>query len=392
MTPEAAEADRRHEVREAARGWRRAGAIEDSTLAAVVRAYPDDRIRLGPAFRGLAFVFAALALNAVFFFVMVVFKPNDEALIGALAIAFGLFLVVLTEVQVGPLKRAEGGTESATALVGLAYLIGGAALLLFEVVRLGERASLSWTFALATAALATAAWRWGMPVLAALAGVCFFLLLAQGPVPRALWILASSTMIPLLVAANEDARFPPAHRRSLQVMLGLSLAVLYLCFHLGTWDNGSIESMRGGGHRMRESALRLVAILGTALIPPALVAFGVFSRRRLFLDLGLVLGIASLVTLRFYVHLAPLWMVLTLGGGAAIAAALALRRFLSSGRGGERAGFTAEPLFEDPARQRSLELAAALATGPAARAPATGDRSIAPGGGRFGGGAASGEY
>jgi len=36
-------------------------------------------------------------------------------------------------------------------------LIGGAALLLFEVVRPGERASLSWTFALATAALAAAA-------------------------------------------------------------------------------------------------------------------------------------------------------------------------------------------------------------------------------------------
>ena len=52
MTPEAAAADRRHEVREAARGWRRAAVIEDATLAAVVRAYPDDRVRLGPAFRG----------------------------------------------------------------------------------------------------------------------------------------------------------------------------------------------------------------------------------------------------------------------------------------------------------------------------------------------------
>lgn len=392
MTPAAAEADRRHEVREAARGWRRASAIDDATLAAVVSAYPDDRVRLGPAFRGLAFVFTVLALNAVFFFVMAVFRPNDEALIGALAIAFGLFLGGLTEMQIGALKRADGGTESATALVGLAYLIGGAALLLFEVVRPGERASLSWTFALATAALAAAAWRWGMPALAALAGVCFFLLLAQGPVPRALWILAAATMIPLLVVAGEDARLAPSHRRGLQVLLGLSLGVLYLCFHLGAWDNGSIESMRGGGHRLRESALRPAAILGTALIPPALVAFGVFSRRRLFLDLGVALGIASLITLRFYVHVAPLWVVLTLGGVAAIAAALALRRFLASGREGERAGFTAEPLFEDPARHRSLELAAALAAGPAARAPATDDRSLAPGGGQFGGGGASGEF
>ena len=392
MTPAAAEADRRREVREAARGWRRASAIDDATLAAVARAYPDDRVRLGPAFRGLAFVFTALALNAVFFFGMAVFRPNDEALIGALAVAFGVALAVLTEVQVGALKRAQGGTESATAFVGLAYVIGGAALLLFEVVRAGERASLAGTFALAAAALAAAAWRWGMPVLAGLAGVCFFLLLAQGPVPRALWTFASAATIPLLVAASEDGRRAPAHRRGLQALVGLSIVAFYLCFHLGAWDSGAIESMRGGGHRLRESALRPAAILGTALVPAALVAFGAFSRRRLFLDLGLALGIASLITLRFYVHLAPLWVVLTVGGGAAIAAALGLRRFLASGHGGERAGFTSEPLFEDPARHRSLELAAALAAGPGARAPGPDDRSLTPGGGRFGGGGASGEY
>jgi hypothetical protein len=392
MTADAAEADRRREVRMAARGWRRAAAIDDATLAAVVKAYPDDRVRLRPAFRTLAFVFTGLALNAFFLFVMAVFKPDDNGLIGVLAIAFGLFLCVMTEVQVGGFRRSEGGTESATALVGLAYMIGGAALLLFEVARPGEHAALSWTLALAGAALATAAWRWGMPALAALAGVCFFLLLAQGPLPRLFWAVASLMMIPPLVAGGEDARLPPAHRRSLQVMLGLSLVALYVCFHLGSWDNGFIESMRGGGHRLRESSLRPLAKVGTALIPTAVVAFGVFSRRRVFLDVGLALGLASLITMRFYVHVAPMWVVLALGGGAAIAAALALRRFLASAAGGERGGFTAEPLFEDPDRHRPLEVTTALTLGPAARATARGDRSLAPGGGRFGGGGASDEY
>jgi len=392
MTPAAAEADRRHEVREAARGWRRASAIDDATLAAIVRVYPDDRVRLGPGFRSLAFIFTGLALNAFFFFVMAVFRPRDEALIGALAIAFGLFLCVLTDVQVGAFKRAEGGTESATALVGLAYVTGGIALLLFEVARLGERAALSWTFALAGAALATAAWRWGMPAVAALAGVCFFLLLGQGPLPRLLWIVAALVSIPALLAASEHPRVPPSHRRSLLVTLGLALAALYVCFHLGSWDAGLVESMRRGGHGLHESAWRPAAILGTALIPPVVAAFGALTRRRLFLDLGLALGVASLVTLRFYVHVAPLWVVMTLSGGAAIAAALALRRFLASGAGGEQRGLTADPLFEDPARHRSLEVAAVLVAGPAARAPATADRSLEPGGGRFGGGGASGEY
>ena len=391
MTPDAAGADRRREVRDAARGWRRASAIDDATLAAIVRAYPDDRVRLGPAFRSLAFLFTALALNAAFFFVMAVLKPSDETLIGTLAIGFGLFLCALTEVQVGALKRAEGGTETATALVGLAYVIAGAALLIVEVARPGERASLSWTFALAGAALAIAAWRWGMPALAALAGVSFFLLLGQGPLPRLLWIVAALVMIPTLLAASEHPRLPPAHRRSLQAALGLALSALYVGVHLGSWDHGVVESMQGGGRHLRESAARPLAIVGTALIPPVIIAFGAHSRRRLFLDLGLAFGIASLITMRFYVHLAPLWAVLTLGGGAAIAAALALRRFLAAGPGRERAGLTADPLFEDPARHRTLEVAAALAAAPAARAPVT-DRSLEPGGGRFGGGGASGEY
>jgi len=392
MRPEAAEADRRREVREAARAWRRASAIDDAALAAIVKAYPDDRVRLGPAFRTLAFIFTALALNAIFFFVMAVFSPNDEGLIGVLCLAFGLGLCALTELQVGALKRDEGGTESATALVGLAYVIGGAALLLFAVARPGERASLSFTFALAAAVLAAGAWRWGMPVLAALATASLFLLLGQAPRPRVFWTVAALAMIPALLAAGERPAMPPAHRRSLQAALALALVALYLCVHLGAWDNGLIEAMRRGNDRLRDSSLRPAAILGTALMPPALVAFGAITRRRLFLDLGLALGIASLVTLRFYVHLAPLWVVLTLGGGAAIAAALALRRFLAAGPGAERAGLTAEPLFEDPARHRSLEVAAALVATPAARAPAATDRSLPPGGGRFGGGGASGEY
>ena len=48
MRADVAEADRRREVREAARGWRRSGAVDETVLAAVTRAYPDDRVRLAP--------------------------------------------------------------------------------------------------------------------------------------------------------------------------------------------------------------------------------------------------------------------------------------------------------------------------------------------------------
>jgi hypothetical protein len=131
---------------------------------------------------------------------------------------------------------------------------------------------------------------------------------------------------------------------------------------------------------------------GTALVPAAMIALGVWSRRRLFLDLGFLLGVASLVTVRHYVHLAPLWVVLTLGGAATLAGALALRRFLAGGPRQERGGLTAEPLFEDLSRQGALEAAAALSAVPGVRHMPTDDAALKPGGGRFGGGGATGEY
>jgi hypothetical protein len=392
MRADATEADRRRDVREAARGWRRSGAIEETALAAVVRAYPDDRVRLGPAFRALAFIFTVLALNALFFFVVAAFEPGADVG-GALAIAYGLLLAVVTDVQVGRLKRDEGGTETATALVGLAYVAVGAVVLMSEA-GIRERTLFPAACALAVVAFAAGAKRWGMPVCAVLAGVFSFLLLAQSRTfARLLWIAAALVTIPALLKGSESPRLPPAHRRSCQALLAIALVALYAAVHLGSWDNGFVEALAGTGtRRWRESPLRPLAIAGTALVPLAAIAFGVSTRRRLFLDLGLALGVASLVTLRFYVHVAPLWVVLAVGGAAAVAAALAAHRFLASGPGRERRGLTAEPLFEDLSRQTELEAAAALATAPEMRTPTPDDRSLHPGGGRFGGGGARGEY
>ena len=121
--------------------------------------------------------------------------------------AFGLLLCGLADIQFGALRREEGGTEAATALVGLAYVLVGSGLLMLDA-RLADRMLLSWLFAMATLAFAAGAWRWGMRVCAAVAGVSFFLLLTQGPAPRLLWIVASSMLIPPLRAAGEYPRLP----------------------------------------------------------------------------------------------------------------------------------------------------------------------------------------
>ncbi len=119
---------------------------------------------------------------------------------------------------------------------------------------------------------------------------------------------------------------------------------------------------------------------------------GIRERRRLFLNLGFLLGIASLVTLRQYVHLAPLWLVLAVGGLTLIVIAGLLKRLLDSAKGRERGGFTAAQLLENPEKQRALEVLANVAILTPESKPASEKTGFPGRGGEFGGGGASGEF
>ena len=119
--------------------------------------------------------------------------------------------------------------------------------------------------------------------------------------------------------------------------------------------------------------------------------WGVKSRRTFVLDTGVVLLALSLVTLRHYVHLAPLWVILALSGAALVVLALAVERALRRAPGGEIAGVTADPLFADERQQRAFQIVPVVAafTAPAA---APEEKGFAGGGGRFGGGGAEEKF
>jgi len=121
------------------------------------------------------------------------------------------------------------------------------------------------------------------------------------------------------------------------------------------------------------------------------LAWGLRSRRTFLIDTGIALTALSLVTLRHYVHLAPLWVVLTLSGAALVVLALAVERTLRRAPGGEVAGFTAEPLFADERRMHALEVVPVAAAFTAAPGQPGEDKGLG-GGGRFGGGGAGEKF
>ena len=91
-------------------------------------------------------------------------------------------------------------------------------------------------------------------------------------------------------------------------------------------------------------------------------------------------------------HLAPLWVVLVAAGAALILGALWLNRRLRLAPDGERAGFTAAALSSS-GKTGNLTVAAVVAgMAPGAQPDPARQGDFSGGGGRFGGGGASGEF
>jgi hypothetical protein len=168
---------------------------------------------------------------------------------------------------------------------------------------------------------------------------------------------------------------------------------MYAAVNVFSLDEHVLENLhRIGAPRVsRSPALVGLAAITTAILPLMVLASGARSRRTFILDTGIVLLVLSLVTLRHYVHLAPLWVVLALCGAVLVILALAIERALQRAPERAIAGFTADPLFGDERRQQALQIVPVLAafTAPAAAAE---EKGFTGGGGRFGGGGAQEKF
>jgi hypothetical protein len=384
-------ADRRRAVREAARAWQRAGAIDAEALAGIAAAHADDRVRLRVAFRVLLFILVGLAADAA---LGLWFAATDPDQLGAKValIVVGAGLLVATDVLSGRLRCAETGAEDATALHGVLFLVVGVTWSMADGLDLGRQGVATMAAAVTAVASLAACCRWGFVLQAALAAVAAFTVLAAQDTCRWLFIVASLVALPVLARATAAPALAPAHRACCQVGLGACVLALYVALNLVSWDRRWVEDLIDVHVRLDAAAVgpRWIAIVATAVLPPLLLEWGIFARRRVVLAIAIVLGVASLVTLRVYVHVAPAWLILVAGGALGLAAALLLRRWLDSGPGLERRGFTAEPLFDDPRRLRALEAAATMVTLTPEQAPEA-PQAIGKGG-RSGGAGATGDY
>jgi len=385
-------AERVEEVRAAAASWKRAGGADAGAFEEISRRYPEPRPIPAPLWRALVFFFVSLGILLFLGAFALGARPKIGGF-GALLACFGVACVAATEVQENLPTLALRGGAGATALWGITFLLGALFILLEETLRLREPLGPNILLLASLAFWSVAAWRWGSPAWALFAAVSLFLLLGRAPAGRLLWVVCGVALTFIFAGVLDQPYRAPSHRRCAAVLVVAGLLGVYGAMNLYALDHRFVERLRGSfpdfpGPRFRE---RIWSMLGTGVLPVAVLWWGVRSRRTFVLDTGLVLLAVSLVTLRFYVHLASLWVVLAVSGGVLFLFALALNRWLARGSCGERGGFTAEPLFADEARLRALELVPVVAAHSPEAGPAV-EPGFQGGGGSFGGGGAGGSF
>jgi hypothetical protein len=393
MRPEAIGWERAAEVDSAARGWRRAGAIDEATHQRIREAFPDPCVTPGAVWRVLTGGMVAAIVLCTFAAAALGLWRSSTA-IQILLLLWGAACLVATEVLEASPRSARRGAAGATSVLGVGFFLLGLGLVLVESVRLHGDDAIDLLLVAAVLTCGLAAWRWGSPLFAGLGGVVLFCSLARLPHGRILWLLAGAALTGLAAWGLDEVRLAPSHRIGAAVLTVVGIGAVYAAANVYSLDEASLEHLArlAPGREDLPRGARLAAAAATALLPLAVLAWGLRSRRTFLLDTGIVLLALSLVTLRQYVHVAPLWVVLILAGALLVVLALAVERALRRARDGEIAGFTADPLFSDERRQQVLQIVPVVAAfTPEARTPAP-DPGFAGEGGRFGGGGAQEKF
>jgi hypothetical protein len=385
MRSDSALADRKQSLREAAQEWLNAGWIARDAYQRIEKMYADDRVRTGIAFRILFFV---LTLGAILGILGATYVLADD---GMLAAAFGVISGIVcwgvTEHLVVTKKRRQGGIEAAFSAAAVINLMIGLVIFLFKS-HLVHDASFFRIALFALSLLAgAAAWNWGYWPYAVLSAGSLFWMVLSLPGNNLIWMMLTIFFYPWLARACDSPKLPPSLRKCSAAFMITMIATLYVAINIYLADHHSLDLF----HRTA-SLPRWLFMFLTAALPVLVFAIGVMKRRRILFVLGFLLGLLSLITLRFYVQVAPLWVVVIGAGILLIAFAGALRRYLDSGVDKERAGYAAVPLTERPEKHRGVEILASVVTLTPDAAPANESPHYRGGGGEFGGGGTSGSF
>jgi hypothetical protein len=377
-------AERAAEVRRAARDWKDAGVIDSATLAATEAEYPLNRLELATAWKVLIFVLVSAAVIGVHF---AVFGLDDKGASGRF-LATGLVLAAATELLRG--SRLGGtGSDAATSFWAVVFLVVAYGVFLDAE---SGREAMTATLGVAVLAWALACWRWGFSVYGAFAAIAAYLVLARLAGASLWWGVGGAALCIVAARLSNHARLAPSRRRAFAGVFVVSALALYASVNVYSVETRLVERIGGWWEGSRwidgSRATGFLFVAATAILPIAFVVWGILARRRLVLDTGALLAALSVLTLYHYVPFGAVSIIAF--GLSLIGVAVWLNRLLTRAPGGERRGFTASPLLSS--ESEAAGPAAALVAATVAPSVDHSERTFSAGGGRSGGGGATGTF
>ena len=394
MRPDSAGWERAAEVRAAAQGWLQAGAIDKATLDAIGRAFPDPCVRPSAVWRVLTAAMVTAIVVCTFGAFGIALRARETGLQVLLFLFAGACLVATEQMEASP-RFARRGAAGATSFWAVVLFLAGFGLFLLQTLEVRLDDAIDAFLVAGIVAWAVSSWRWGNWLFAGLSAASLFIVLGRLPQGRALCLLVGVALAALAARRLDDPSWVPSHRRAAALLVVTGVIAAYAAVNVYSLDVRLFENLRRSAWAPAAPlpGLFVLSAVGTAVFPLVILLWGIGSRRTFLIDTGIVILGLSLATLRYYVHVAPLWVVLSVSGAALVVFALAVERALRRAPQGEISGLTADPLFSEERRQRALQIVPVVTTfTPSAPGLPAEEKGFTGGGGRFGGGGAGEKF
>ncbi len=323
------------------RDWKASGLIDAEHSAALERELQTGFRRTHWALRAVLFVFSIFVIQSAIGLVVVIARPDDEAVVATLALLAGVACYVMADVSIARFRLYRFGIEEACVVCSIALLTGGVTLFA-SVAGLRGDALVLVAFLMVAAAGLVAYWRFGLlycaiAAIASAAGVAFFLDLTE----------MSARVVAAVVLMAIHAIATMLRRRPSDDYPGDDYAAIEAVTWLGLYVALNLELVpRSLGHGQGVApSFYWATYIAVWLLPAVGLYRGVDRKHRWMIRAGLLMALATLVTNKSYLGWERhTWDPIVLGL-LLIATALGVRRWLLTGDETRRRGFTPHRLL-----------------------------------------------
>jgi len=356
------------DIRRQARTWLRSGLISEDQMQSILRETDPDLHQTNLFFRVLFFVFTLLCSGAVAGLFVWLMKRSGNPILAMVFLFFSIFYFILAGHLVKIRRLYRYGIEEALLVAGMVCFVISF-LLWINDYHLNQK-TISIAVCLLSSVISCLIYlRFGYlyAALIGLVSICMIpFQLSLSPVAERIvlfLVLCGIFIFSLMVDKPENENFRKDRCTIIQACL---LIAVYLTVNLqipglAGWFVGGMQNI----HYFPEifpPRLYWISYVLTFVIPAAGILWGIRRRKRLVLAAGLVLACVTLATNKSYLGLTRYAWDPAIMGIMLVVLSIMIQRWLDSGPGKKRQGFTAVNLLKPEDRGISIEDVAAAVT------------------------------